>query len=142
MIENNKIKCPLCRREYIAKIIGPNKLTDEQIIRLMENFENILKSYNEINKNNNRNFLNFNYVIKKLAQMEGLNIDVNDLSENQKRNHDEIWNEIMENMNIAEISSNNDEYCKSCSSKNIVHDTEYGILVCTNCGNILRNVYE
>jgi hypothetical protein len=31
--------------------------------------------------------------------------------------------------------------CTGCSTANLVHDTEYGILVCTSCGTIARSVY-
>jgi transcription initiation factor TFIIIB Brf1 subunit/transcription initiation factor TFIIB len=32
--------------------------------------------------------------------------------------------------------------CKLCKSKNIMNDLEQGILVCTNCGYVLENLYD
>lgn len=119
IIENNSIKCPLCRREYITKIIGPNKLTDEQIIKLMEDFEHILSKYDEINKtkgsSGRMNFLSYNYIIKKLAQMQNIELDTIDfISSEKQRMNDHIWNEIVK-MNDQQVI-NDDQFCKLCLS--------------------------
>lgn len=154
MTVNNKIRCPLCRKEYITKIIAGannNNLTDDQIFKLMESFEQVLNKFDKWNKTleQKENFPNYNYIIKKLAEMHGIKLDIDDIkSYEKKKAYDKMWNEILnhqyadKNEDNKSNNKSNNTVCNSCPLSKVVHDMEYGMLVCTNCGNIVKNVYS
>lgn len=112
IIEDNKIKCPLCRREYIVNIIETNELTDDQINELMEEYEKAYNTYNKIKEtnpilNNRKNFLSYNYLLGKLAHLQNINIDTGFQNFNcyeRQKHHDEIWKKITEEMDWKFIS--------------------------------------
>ena len=63
------------------------------------------------------------------------NIDYNDYIKNNNKNNDKIYGHKNYN-NKKRI------LCEECESDNIIEDTSHGIMVCTNCGQVVSSLMD
>ena len=102
-----EIKKPLSTRIYEYKRVHhfiehaklQNVPLDENTLK--EYFIKIEKSFNKFRSNDRKNFLNYNFVINKIMEIEGNSFRVNSLKSSLKLSHHEnIWNKMEEDMDL------------------------------------------
>ena len=72
---------------------------------------------------------------------------LNDIGNFDVENYEKMMESIYcdDNTNVLNnnLKSNNKKlYCEECNSEDIIEDTSNGILICTNCGQVLSNLMD
>jgi len=82
----------------------------------------------ESNKVSSNDFLN--------DTINNYNIEYSDYIKNNDKNNDKIYSHKNNNNNKKRI------FCEECGNDNIIEDTSHGILVCTNCGQVVSSLMD
>lgn len=87
--------------------------------------------YNETIKNNTiiNEFMN--------DTTNNYDIEYNDYIKNNNKNNDKIYSYKNNNNNNKKRI-----FCEECGNDNIIEDTSHGILVCTNCGQVVSSLMD
>ena len=85
------------------------------------------------NKNKNKNDLSDKEYINDTTK--NFNIEYNEYITNNNINNDKIYS--YKNNNKKKII-----VCDDCKSDKIIEDTSHGIMVCTNCGQVISNLMD
>ncbi len=64
------------------------------------------------------------------------NIEYSEYINNNNKNNDKIYGHKNNNNNKKRI------FCEECGNDNIIEDTSHGILVCTNCGQVVSSLMD
>lgn len=97
--KSNKLSCPMCRQ---TKFFGcaPNKLlTEKEMDELKLMFEKVSYAFTTYCAGDRKNFLNYNFVIKKLCEIKGFNVYTPTFSSEAKQAQcEEIWSKLMKHV--------------------------------------------